>query len=115
MSGTEPLIDLRPDHLNIVRDLLRRHLPTHTVVAFGSRATWKAKDYSDLDLALMGDTPITIAKSSTLAEAFRESDLPFKVDLVDWEEIDEAFREIVRRDAVVLQERENLVVRDTLR
>jgi type I restriction enzyme S subunit len=105
VSETAPRLDLRPDHWAIVRRILRRHVPDRKVLAFGSRATWTAKDYSDLDLAILGDEPLSLDAMSALAEGFRESDLPFKVDLVDWARIDEAFRNIVRRDGVYVQTR----------
>ena len=103
MSRIAPSVDLPPDHWAIVRGILRRHVPDRKVLAFGSRATWTAKDYSDLDLAIMGDEPLSLNATSALAEAFGESDLPFKVDLVDWMRIDEAFRDIIRRDGVAVQ------------
>ncbi len=103
MSRTAPGVDLRPDHWAIVCSILRQHVPDREVLAFGSRATWTAKDYSDLDLAIMGDEPLTLDATSALAEGFGESDLPFKVDVVDWAKIDNIFRNIVRRDGVAVQ------------
>ena len=100
MSATAPPVDLRPDHWAIVREVLQRHIPDRKVLAFGSRATWTAKDYSDLDLAILGDETLPLSTTSALAESFEESDLPFKVDLVDWARIDDDFREIIRRDGV---------------
>ena len=86
------------------------------MLAFGSRATWTAKDYSDLDLAIMGDEPLTLDATSALAEGFGESDLPFKVDVVDWAKIDNIFRNIVRRDGVAVQvPRENVLRRPVQR
>ena len=98
-----PNVDLRPDHWAIVRDALRRHVPDREVLAFGSRATWTAKDYSDLDLAIMGEEPLSLRASSALDEALVESDLPFRVDIVDWASTDGSFRAIIRRDAVIVQ------------
>ena len=98
-----PNLDLRPDHWAIVRDALRRHVPDREVLAFGSRATWTAKDYSDLDLAIMGEEPLSLRASSALDEALVESDLPFRVDIVDWASTDESFRRIIRRGAVSVQ------------
>ena len=43
----------------MVDGLLRQHVPDRKVLAFGSRATWTAKDYSDLDLAILGDEPLS--------------------------------------------------------
>ncbi|MGH8512812.1 MAG: nucleotidyltransferase domain-containing protein, partial [Gammaproteobacteria bacterium] len=100
----DPLIDIRPDHWAIVADILRRHVPDREVWAFGSRATWNAKDYSDLDLAIIGDSPLSLSVSAALADDFAESDLPFKVDVVDWETTSESFRKIIERDKVVVQE-----------
>ena len=102
MSSAAPSIDLRPDHWAIVRGILRRYVPDRKVLAFGSRATWTAKDYSDLDLAIMGDEPLSPGATSALAEGFGESDLPFKVDVVDWAKINENFRDIIRRDGVAV-------------
>ena len=119
MSETAPPLDLRPDHWTIVSYILRQHVPDREVLAFGSRATWTAKNYSDLDLAILGDKPLSLNVSSALAEAFGESDLPFKVDLVDWARVDDRFREIIRRSGVPVQnparDDKSLSVTDTLR
>ena len=86
-----------------MRSVLRQHVPNREVLAFGSRATWTAKNYSDLDLAILGDEQLPLDVSSALAEAFSESDLPFKVDLVDWARIDNEFREIIQRFGISVQ------------
>ena len=106
MSDVTPRLDLRPDHWDIVRGILRRHVPGRKVLAFGSRATWTAKEYSDLDLAVLGDKPLPLDVASALAESFVESDLPFKVDVVDWASTSKNFRKVIERDYVVLVEKE---------
>ena len=103
MRPPVPNVDLRPDHWAIVRSALRRHLPDREVLAFGSRATWTAKEYSDLDLAVMGEDPLPLNTAAALAEDLCESDLPFKVDIVDWARTDDSFRSIIRRGAVSVQ------------
>jgi type I restriction enzyme S subunit len=97
-------IDARPDDLKTVRDILRKHVPTRRVIAFGSRTTGRSKPFSDLDLAIMGEVTVSSAILAALAEDFDESSLPFKVDLVDWATTSQSFREIITRDAVTLQE-----------
>ena len=104
MRTSVPGVDLRPDHWAIVRRALRRHVPDREVLAFGSRATWTAKDYSDLDLAVMGEEPLSLRTVSALDEALGDSDLPFKVDVVDWARIDDAFRSVIRRHGVSVQD-----------
>ena len=89
-------IDIRADHLRIVQDVLRRHLPDGVKVwVFGSRATWATKDSSDLDLVLEGETEIPQRSLSALEAAFEESDLPYSVDIVDVRRIGERFRRLV--------------------
>ncbi|MCZ0935353.1 MAG: restriction endonuclease subunit S, partial [Gemmatimonadetes bacterium] len=103
MTTLVPNVDLRPDHWAIVCNALRRHVPDREVLAFGSRATWTAKDYSDLDLAVMGEEPLSLRTASALDEALGDSDLPFKVDVVDWARTDEGFRRIIRLHGIVVQ------------
>lgn len=99
-----PLIDIRPDHWQIVKSILQKHVPQHEVWAFGSRAKWKAKEYSDLDLAVITDKPLSLELNARLSDDFSESDLPWKVDIVDWATTREAFRKIIEKEKVVVQE-----------
>ena len=103
MSTAPTRVDLRPDHWAIVRNALRRYVPDREVLVFGSRASGTAKEYSDLDLAIMGDEPLSLREVSALDEALGESDLPFKVDIVEWARIDEGFRRIIRGHGVVVR------------
>nr|VFJ89844.1 MAG: Predicted nucleotidyltransferase [Candidatus Kentron sp. H]VFJ90889.1 MAG: Predicted nucleotidyltransferase [Candidatus Kentron sp. H]VFJ97908.1 MAG: Predicted nucleotidyltransferase [Candidatus Kentron sp. H] len=95
-------LDIEPHHLDMVRDILHRHAPGCAVWAFGSRATGKARPYSDLDLAIITETPLPFAAADRLKAAFTESDLPWRVDIIDWATTSEAFRRIIERDRVVV-------------
>lgn len=87
----------------IVLDILGAHLPPGVSVrAFGSRAKNSHRPGSDLDLAVQAARRLTLAELADLAEAFSESDLPFKVDIVDITSSDPAFQKIVERDGVEL-------------
>jgi predicted nucleotidyltransferase len=87
-----------------VRAILKAHVPEFEVWAFGSRAAGTARAYSDLDLAIAGEAPLDNARRAALHEAFVESDLPWKVDLVDWVSVGERFRRAVEgRGRVVVQ------------
>lgn len=92
-----PKIEISPAHWDIVAEILRRHLPERTIWAFGSRARFAAKAYSDLDLAIIGDTPLQLSQLASLEHDFTESALPFKVDIVDWATTSESFRDIIRQ------------------
>ncbi len=99
-----PQLDVRPDHLEMVRAILRRHVPDREVWAFGSRVAGNAKKTSDLDLCVIGDTPLAYEISARLRLDFSESDIPYPVDVVDWATASESFREVIRGDRVVVQE-----------
>ena len=103
MTPPMPKLDLRPEHWARVRDILATQIPDREVLAFGSRARGQAKPYSDLDLAVLGDDPLGLHKVAELKEAFEESDLPFKVDVVEWAQTDSRFRDVIQRDAVRVQ------------
>jgi restriction endonuclease S subunit/predicted nucleotidyltransferase len=97
------MIDLSPDQLGAVRGLLARHVPGCEVRAFGSRVKWTAKSYSDLDLAVVGAAKLEPGRLAELREAFAESDLPFRVDVLDWHAISENFRRIIAEQYEVIQ------------
>ena len=85
--------------LEIIRTILQMYVPGRRVLLFGSRATGKmVKEFSDADLAVMGDLPIPFGIMGTLKEMFSASDLPFRIDVVDWATTSPAFREVIQRD-----------------
>lgn len=100
---TQPPVTLRPEEWRIVRDILRRHVPRLEVRAFGSRAGGRVKPYSDLDLVVMTEQPLDFDSIAALADDFCESDLPWKVDIVDWATTAESFRRIIEATSVVVQ------------
>ncbi len=102
MSETPP-IDIRPDLWVIVRDILQKHVPQYEVWAFGSRVKGTTKPYSDLDLAVISDKPLSLNVRAGLSDDFSESDLPWRVDVVDWATTSETFRKIIEQHKVVLQ------------
>ena len=96
------MIDLSPHHLETVKRILDEHVPGCEVKAFGSRANWTATDYSDLDLLVLGQSEVAGATLSRLNEAFEESDLPMRVDVVDWHGTSPAFRKLIEPSCVRL-------------
>ena len=85
------LILEQSDH-DTVLAILRHRIPDRTVWAFGSRAGGKARKYSDLDLVVVGSEPIPNDIYDQLVEDFDESELPIRVDLLDWNRIDDTYK-----------------------
>ncbi len=101
--GATPAIDLDPrDWVDVAR-LLHDQVPGMEVWAFGSRVKHTAKPYSDLDLALITQQPLSLERMAAITEAFATSDLPIRVDVVDWASASDAFRQIIAKDKVVVQ------------
>lgn len=82
--------------LVLVQAILQKYLPNHVIWAFGSRVHGRhLKPFSDLDLVIRTEQPLDLERYCELKEAFSESDLPFKVDIVDWASLSENFKNIV--------------------
>lgn len=97
------MINLKPQELKLVDDILKTHVPNCTVWVFGSRITPKIKPYSDLDLVIIDAQPLSIRKYGQLREAFQASILPMRVDVLDWHRLSPEFQAIVLGGYEVLQ------------
>jgi hypothetical protein len=53
-------------------------------------------------LAIDAGRPLTLDEVARLAEAFSDSDLPYRVDLVDWHAIDDRWRQTILAERVPL-------------
>ena len=97
-------LHLDPRHEAIVREILRSTAPDCEVWAFGSRAHGRGlKPFSDLDLAVIGGGNALGQRCAALRRALEDSSLPFRVDVVEWASLDDTFRELIRRERVVVQ------------
>jgi len=95
-------LSINPEELKIIQEILQNNLKQKANVwVFGSRANNTAQKYSDLDLLIdnMGQ-PISLNLLANLTEAFDESNLPYKVDIVDYNSISDEFKENIRESLV---------------
>jgi predicted nucleotidyltransferase len=97
------MLNVSPKHLKTVKEILRTYLPECEVWAFGSRLTGQAKSYSDLDLAIIGKNKLPAQTMIKLKEAFEESILPFRVDILDWHKLSGSFKKIIQQKYAVIQ------------
>ncbi len=92
-------MQLELKHKDIVVQILKKNLPEHALVwVFGSRANRNPKKFSDLDLAIDCGRSLSNHVMIDLKEDFDASDLPYKVDLVDWYGVDVVFQKIIDKD-----------------
>jgi len=97
-----PVVHVTDDELRVVRDVLRSALSGESAFVFGSRARGDHRPTSDLDIAISGIAPISMAVRSALEFGFSESALPYRVDVVDLATVDPSFRTIIEEQAVPL-------------
>ena len=99
----KPRLALSDKELSAVKAILQAHLPNSaTAHVFGSRASGRAKAWSDLDLVLEGIAPLPLTLIAALAEAFEESELPWKVDIVDRKTVSDGFGRLIDQSKVAL-------------
>jgi len=99
-----PNIDIKAQEWDEVCHILKTHIPEYPVWAFGSRVKWTAKAYSDLDLAIITRQPLSLSAMATIKEAFDESILSIRVDIVDWAATSESFRKIIEQNKIIVQQ-----------
>ena len=97
------MIDLEAPQLEHVKNILAEHVPECEVRAFGSRVKGGAKKYSDIDLAIVGKNALDRSRLNRLEEAFENSDLPIRVDILDWHAISQSFQQLIERQFEVIQ------------
>ena len=98
------MLDLSKRRLKRVCDILQELVPGREVWAFGSRVKGTHRSYSDLDLVVLGEGELPVRTMNRLVEAFEDSDLPIRVDVLDWNSISPAFQQIIIKDYIVVQE-----------
>lgn len=70
------------------------------VYLFGSHATGRTHRLSDVDLAVEATRPLPAGLLARLREAFEESDIPVRVDVVNLDETDDTLSARIRAEGV---------------
>ncbi len=99
---TEEKLYIDQRHLSMVMAIIEPY--DYSFFAFGSRVTGKNKKLSDLDLFYLDEIPNKVILE--LEEAFEESDIPFKIDLVNFKKCDTDFQDLILRDYMCIKESE---------
>lgn len=71
----------------------------YKVFIFGSWAVGSARKFSDIDIGIKGKEPIPKAE---IEEAFEKSDIPYLVEIVNFNHISERFKKIANRKIISL-------------
>lgn len=88
------------DHLRVLLEQIELYVPTATVWAFGSRVKGTHLPTSDLDLAVHCDKQTARKALPKLSDAFEETDLPFKVQVLDFNRLPTYMQENIKEKFV---------------
>ena len=82
------------DYIDIVKQIVLKHVPKNefAVFLFGSRAASNSNSLSDIDVGIMGTKPLPTLIMADLDSDLEESIVPFKIDLIDFYQVDQAFK-----------------------
>ena len=82
------------DYIDIVKQIVLKHVPKNefAVFLFGSRAASNSNSLSDIDVGIMGTKPLPTLIMADLDSDLEESIVPFKIDLIDFYQVDKAFK-----------------------
>lgn len=78
-----------------IKEIISRYIGADNdfeLFIFGSRSDGTAKKYSDYDIGIMGSEKVPREILSKIKTALDDSDLPYKVDVVDFFLASESFR-----------------------
>jgi uncharacterized protein len=95
-DGARPSLDgaMRTELLEV----LARFAGLGSFFIFGSRARGSAGRFSDIDLLLDAPSPLALDVIAELEEAFSESELPIRVEVVEARRADPSFLAAISRD-----------------
>lgn len=93
------MIHMEQRHREIVKAILAKY--PYSFYAFGSRVKGNPRLFSDLDLCFFNNISWNIR--AHIDEDFEESDLPYKVDVIDWNACDTAFQNLIKNDLILIQ------------
>ncbi len=80
----------------IVLEAIRKYFPQAKISFFGSRVHGHHKEYSDLDVCVDDSKPLDLNKFSLLQEDLSNSNVPYQIDIVDWNRITSDFQKVIQ-------------------
>ena len=96
---------LTKEQMDILRDIFataKNSLVEAEFFLFGSYAKGTARPDSDIDIMIKGESKLPLGAWSAMEESFQNSDLPQKVDLIDFHRVSEDFQRHILENSVKL-------------
>jgi predicted nucleotidyltransferase len=75
--------------------------PTAKIYLFGSRARGTNSERADIDIALDEGHPLPVCDVDEIKSMFRESNIMYKIDVVDFNQISDAMRNQILKERII--------------
>ena len=86
-----------------LKGTLQHHLPAgYKAFIFGSRAQGTSRSYSDVDLGILGKDKLPTSKIASIKNELEDTNLPYRVDLIDFTTVTDKFKNSAMRKVVNL-------------
>ena len=85
---------------SIIRSILNEYTSKYDFFYYGSRVKGNFRVLSDLDILIKSDSKVSLDDLETLKMLFDNSNLPYVVNLVDYNNIDKDFYNLIKNDLV---------------
>ena len=89
------MISVSSEEFEIIINILKVYIKKGKVYAFGSRYKNNNRKFSDFDIAIDMGEKLSFEFLNILKDAFEESDLPYRVDIIDYNNISDKFKKII--------------------
>ena len=92
---------IKPQYLKMLTDIFDEYCPRAEIWAYGSRINGQAHDGSDLDLVVKTFNTNDI-KAFQLKEIISNSNIPFLVDIQEFDNLPKSFQEEILKNYIVI-------------
>ena len=89
------MISVSSKEFEIIINILHNYIKKGKVYAFGSRYKNNNRKFSDFDIAIDTGEKLSFEFLNIVKDAFEESDLPYRVDIIDYNNISDKFKKII--------------------
>jgi len=99
-------MDIKEAEEEIKRIVLKHLGHGFKVFLFGSRAFGEAGKWSDFDVGIEGARPVELKVLGLINEELENSQIPYKIDVVDFSRVSKAFKKSALKDVKVWKKKE---------
>lgn len=96
-------LSVKPEYLKILTDIFHTYCPEAEIWAYGSRINGTSHDGSDLDLVVKSFNRSDVFLYE-LKKLINESNIPFLVDINEFDKLPWAFQQEILKNYVIIKE-----------